>query len=171
MCLPVTRGDAGAQCDGIQTLCKSGLTCNRAVGGCSTPGAAGAPCGDTSDCSGALVCPIPQSASTSTCQTAGQAGATCSADRDCAAGLGCDYTKNVCATITWVAAGQACSATARCLVGYCPSSPAGSPQSGTCPTVIPDGQSCNSTDETHTCDTYADCLGGVCVLFGESSCP
>ncbi len=169
MCLPVTFGDAGAKCNGAQAQCKPGLSCNRAVGACSAPGAAGAPCADTSDCSGSLVCPVAPGSSASTCQSAGQAGASCVVDSDCAVGLGCDLAKRACAAITWAAAGQPCDGTARCLVGTCPWSPTG--PTGACPAVIPDGKPCNPGDPAATCDTYAECAGGACVLVGSVSCP
>jgi hypothetical protein len=44
---------------------------------------------------------------------------------------------------------------------------------GKCPTVIPDGQACNPSDPTTSCDTFAgfaSCHNGTCVLEGSQVC-
>lgn len=168
-------GPAGTAC-GSDGDCQPGLFCNptgvaapdasepgAVIGTCSPLGQSGTPCDADSDCLPPLVCPG------GTCQSPGNAGATCKSDLQCATGLGCG--NGVCASVTWAAAGQPCTATARCLVGYCPST--NDTTSGTCPAVIPDGQPCNitSTDSTSVCDTFAQCFEGTCHLTFEGVCP
>jgi hypothetical protein len=164
-CVAVTSVGAGATC-GPTTLCEAaGLYCN-ASGQCTAQGAAGAPCDEENACTPPLVCPL--TGTTATCVSPGGVGASCSDDTDCTAGLACNDTTHQCASATWVAAGQPCGGTALCLVGECTTT--GNTDSGTCPTVIPDGQPCNPEDSTTTCDTFAQCTQGKCVL-GYATCP
>jgi hypothetical protein len=168
-CVPVTYGDTGAPCDNIQTQCKQGLICNRASNTCSAPAGAGAPCSIDQDCIPSLVCPAAPGAQ-STCQNPGPVGTHCNYDSDCAKGLGCDESARVCASISFAAAGQPCGATVRCLVGSCPWPNGANAPGGACPAVIPDGQPCVDSDPTKTCDTFAQCTGGICRLDGTNAC-
>ena len=164
-CEPRTQGAAGAACNGLDKACAEGLLCSAATLTCSAPAAAGEKCAAPSDCAWPLTCP-PSTAGGSTCTNLGQSGAPCNSDDECASGFGCDSTARTCSAIAWVAAGQPCNAGARCLVGHCPYDASGQPQ-GVCPTVIADGQPCDTSNTGTTCDTFAQCLAGSCVLtFG-----
>jgi hypothetical protein len=95
-------------------------------------------------------------------------------DFDCAVPLGCNNM--TCGPVTWVDGGQPCGGAARCLVGVCPSAGT-SPSGQVCPLVIADGQACDPTDSTTTCDAYARCVsssdaggGGTCVLSDTTAC-
>jgi hypothetical protein len=69
----------------------------------------------------------------------------------------------VCRAITWVSASQPCGNLVRCLVGEC--------NAGQCPAVLQDGQPCNEADLGTTCDTFSSCIGGICRLLGDTTCP
>jgi hypothetical protein len=166
-CQAITYGASGEACDGYSRQCNEGLACRSATHTCVTPGGAGAACGTTTDCAPPLVCPTTQG-SPSTCQQPGAAGAPCLTDNDCAPSFGCATSLRQCAAITWVAAGQPCSETARCLAGNCPYGPTG--PSGACPTVIADGQPCTLGDAATTCDIFAQCLAGTCRLGYDQGC-
>ncbi len=175
MCLPVTRGGAGASCNGVAALCNPDLVCNLASHQCVAPGGVGTPCTTASDCSGSLACPPPKQSNVSTCQNPGPTGAPCYADGDCAAGLGCsgggtNAAPPTCVALTWAGPGQPCGDSVRCLVGQCNWS-SQAETAGTCPAVIADGQPCDSMDNTKTCDTIAVCAGGKCELIGTNTCP
>jgi hypothetical protein len=64
----------------------------------------------------------------------------------------------------------------RCLVGTCATT-TDDEGAGTCPTVIADGDPCAigidyvSSADTETCDTFAQCSQGVCVLGAPATCP
>lgn len=163
-CEPLTTSSAGGSCGAAQ--CGTGLYCNG--GTCVANLTAGAACTAGDVCAPPLVCPLVSAAggTSSTCQNAVQAGGACGGTRDCAPNLSCSSTSHQCVAVTWVAAGQPCGDTALCLVGECEAN-GGSP---TCPTVIPDGQPCTQNDPTQTCDSFANCLGGICVLGVPSSC-
>jgi hypothetical protein len=167
-CAALTYGNLGAPCNETSSLCNSGLYCDTTKQQCSTPGGAGAPCNSDQACTSPLVCPF-VTAGAATCQSPGAAGASCQSDEQCASGLGCDSGTQKCGAVSWVSAGQACSADVRCLVGSCPFDGTGQ-TGGTCPAVIPDGQPCSASDQTTTCDTFASCIGGTCLL-GYPSCP
>jgi hypothetical protein len=89
-------------------------------------------------------------------------GATCEQDLTCAAGLGCGLASQTCGPITWASSGQACGDLVRCLVGDC--------NDGICPSVIADGHACTVGDPSSTCDTFAQCQGGTCVLQDSQVC-
>jgi hypothetical protein len=160
-CVAVTYGAAGAKCDDQQTQCNSGLVCNLALGTCAAPAGTGTACLDESDCQAGLACP--DVGGHGTCQSPAQSGGACEYDQDCAPPLGCDDDVHQCGTITWASAGQACSGSVKCLVGTCPAQTAGS----MCPAVVGDGQPC--TDQS-TCDTFAQCTGGICRLGFAGAC-
>jgi hypothetical protein len=110
----------------------------------------------------------------------GSGGACTAPGAECAAGLSCDPggtcvpTVDVppscsrCVPLTWASAGQPCDETFNCLVGECAFD--GSTSAGVCPSVIPDGQPCSTGDPAFTCDAYASCQDGMCVI-GYPSCP
>jgi hypothetical protein len=152
-------GDAGAACDGTAFHpCAAGLYCNEradgAAGTCSIPLVEGSPCAQPEECA-SLVCEM------GTCQNPGGLGASCSGGI-CAAGLAC--SAGACSTITWVGPGQPCGTTANCLVGECSAS------TGSCPTIVSDGQPCEALDQATTCDEFASCLNGICSL-AATGCP
>jgi hypothetical protein len=169
VCTPVTYGGAGASCSGVAEQCGTGFTCNPATGECVAPGGVGTPCEDSEECVAPLVCPQPSPGSGSqACAPPGQVGDTCLDQGDCALGLTCQQSTSKCATIAYVAAGDACNEdTIQCLIGTCNTLGA---STGTCPTVIADGLACSVGDAATTCDVFAECTGGVCV-FGVPTCP
>jgi hypothetical protein len=195
-CTAVTKGDLGAACDDLAALCKPGLYCAAQTGQCARLGAAGARCGEgptppgwAGGCVAPLGCVGLPGASI--CGT-GSAGAFCLTDSDCASELGCVpgpcsstiarigcSASGTCAPITWAAAGERCSETlVRCLVASCnfgspfpvPRAEDGGVFSGTCPTVIPDGQPCKVNDSSATCDTFSECFEGKCALLDSAGC-
>jgi hypothetical protein len=173
-CVAVTLSGAGGTCDGQAHQCDPGLVCGTTTHACAAPGAAGTPCNYDSDCAASLVCP-PSATGGFACASPGQAGARCTQDTHCATGLGCDTNAGTCGPVTYVAAGQACSGSTRCLVGSCPFNAGtggnGGTVSGTCPSVIPDGQPCNAhLSDAQSCDTFANCENGVCVLGYAGLC-
>jgi hypothetical protein len=163
-CVAYTSVGLGASC-GQAVQCNPGLYCSEAAT-CTAQGGAGTSCVNDSDCTPPLVCPPSNTALT--CQSPGGAGAPCEISQDCASGLVCGEISNICGTATFATAGQACSEYVGCEVGACPF--AGGTIGGVCPTVIADGQPCDETDATTTCDTFASCEGGTCVL-GFTACP
>jgi hypothetical protein len=173
-CVAVSAGTIGAPCNsgaGLST-CKPGLHCDPYYRTCRAPGGAGAQCLlDPAACAYPLTClagPQGTPASASTCQNPEEAGAPCHQDSDCMKGLVCDSASGGCAPATWAGSGQPCSATARCLVGTCPTGSA----SNRCPVVIADGQPCSSQNPTGgTCDAFASCVNGVCSLAQSAACP
>jgi hypothetical protein len=143
-------------------------TADAQTGTCAAPSAAGAACSANQDCSGSLVC---SGGDTTTCNTAVAVGGTCADSTDCQIGLACDLTSLKCAAQIFGKPGATCdSAVNGCTQGSCniPQSTdpdAGTPTTGTCPTVVPDGQACDDSDPGQTCDDYASCVGGICVLL------
>lgn len=136
------------------------------TGNCAAPAAAGGSCFANQNCATPLVC---TGINSEVCTAAVAVGGACSASSDCAIGAACDSTSK-CATVTYAAPGATCDGTVVvCSQGSCnlPDSggaDAGTP-TGTCPTVIADGQACDENDASQTCDDYASCTGGVCVLL------
>ena len=166
-CVAITHGGVGVACNGSSTQCNQGLFCDPGTQTCAMPGAAGTACQLDEGCAAPLICPAGVTG-VSTCQMPGGAGASCVDDPDCASGFGCGQTTRTCSTVTFAMGGQTCSDFVRCLVGSCPFTNGAT--SGTCPTVIPDGQACTSSDATSTCDAYASCDAGKCLL-GYPTCP
>jgi hypothetical protein len=163
-CTPIVRGADGATCDGNALQCEQGLYCD-ATGKCATVVAQGAACNDqgrSNPCAAGLTCVQTTGTGKGTCRGLGQSGATCSGDQDCASGFACSATSRTCGTVTWVDAGGTCSDLARCLIGGC--------NAGRCPTVLSDGHRCNPSDLTATCDAFATCQNGTCVLADTVAC-
>lgn len=192
-CVAVTEGDPGASCDDLTALCKPGLYCAAGTARCTKLGTAGSSCdeGPGKDWPGGCAAPLGcvDLPSGQVCGS-GSEGGVCIRDQDCAPGLGCVPgacssscpAPGKCASVKWVAAGQACDGhRTRCLVGHCSadtSSPApdgGFPE-GVCPTVIRDGQPCGvDASQNSTCDTFAECFqsadgGGRCTLLDSVAC-
>lgn len=155
-CQTVILGAAGATCNGLAEGCGPGLYCASPSFTCTPLPAADQPCTANAQCA------FPATCVGVTCASPGGAGAACDTDTDCVAGLGCSEQTSTCGAVTWASGGQPCGDLTRCLVGECPG--------GSCPTVIGDGQACNAEDPTQTCDTYARCTSGVCVLSDSETC-
>ena len=168
VCTAVTYVGVGAGCTAIATQCNAGLACN-ALGACAAPGGPDTPCEDSSECMYPLICTQASPGSESqACAAPAQVNGPCLDEGDCAAGLTCQLSTSRCATISFVGAGEACNEdTIQCLVGDCNTVDG---NTGTCPTVIADGQACSENDPATTCDVLANCTGGVCV-FGLPACP
>ena len=144
--------------------CQTGLTCSAQK--CAALSASGGACSTSAGCQTGLVC------DKNVCGTPIAIGGDCSATSpSCATGAVCDYagTKK-CLAIAFAKPGAPCGLTssgyALCAVGSCNSAGGAA---GTCPDIIADGQACDGTDKTKTCDSLARCSGGVCVL-GQSVC-
>jgi hypothetical protein len=163
---------AGATCSSDND-CLGPNHCNFATadaqtGTCSAPAAAGASCSANQNCAIPLVC---TGSNTEVCTNAVAIGGACTASSDCVVGSACDSTSSKCAAVTFGAPGAICDGNVtQCTQGTCnvpqSSDPdAGTATQGTCPNVIPDGQACDSNDAGQTCDDYASCVGGLCVLL------
>lgn len=203
-CVTIDEGGPGANCDELSTLCQPGLYCAARTGQCQELGDTGAPCGEGASPPGNPGgCQAPLSCvgdpGMATCALGGS-GAFCLDDYDCASGLGCVpgpcagsgvvarigcSASGTCQPVNWVSPGQTCDGYAtRCLVGSCGGSsfvplvqPAdGGPAMGICPTIVADGQPCNSA-----CDVSAECfsptgkagmsgLTGTCTLLDSVVC-
>jgi hypothetical protein len=142
-------------------------------GSCDTPVANGQACGTpgtsclpNAECSGGTCLVYDAGAPTAPVAAGGACGTATTGN--CGAGLVC--SNGSCASPTYGAAGQPCDyGTKACLVGSCgggvvmPEPDGGIPTpTGTCPTVIADGQPCDGSSAAATCDTYAACIGGIC---------
>jgi hypothetical protein len=159
-CQAITHGAAGSPCDLNVSQCDSGLYCDFSTMACVPPAPLGAPCSAAALCASPLVC------AASVCSNGAAVGESCDATNVCAVGLTCDATSAKCVAVAWASAGQPCGAEAQCLVGGCDS---GSDSTGVCPTVIANGQPC-SNDEISTCDTYSNCIDGVCAVADSAVC-
>jgi hypothetical protein len=141
----------GAPCNTAAT-CAVGTACEGGTCMKISFGGTGAPCDDLAhQCSSgscdvgtntcaAYVAPLP---SGSACQSSG--------GPLCAAGLLCDTLSMECTPVTGADAGQRC-------VG------------GACVTIIPDGEPCNSSATTSTCDPPSNCVNGTCVFPYSVAC-
>jgi hypothetical protein len=163
-CIPAPSLDVGAPCP-LPDECKPGLYCHIVppgpVGTCARASAAGDSCSMGAECAYPLFCNTNLK-----CQSPEPAGSTCAYDADCVRGLACDSYGMTCKPVAWVGAGQACtnSVLKRCLVGNCDI------LSGACPTVMADGQRCDTTDSSTTCDAFAVCFNGTCTLKDGAVC-
>jgi hypothetical protein len=174
----------GSQCDGQSLLCVAtsgtlGSRCPEGVGcqeplycdlsvlpfTCRATGGLGSPCTSSSACGFPLVC----RGSLPSCQPAAQSGEACANDGDCGTGLVCGATSGTCMPIVWAGSGDPCGGDTRCLLGTCPVAPGTKALAGVCPTVVSDGGACDPLDWTKTCDVFASCVGGSCVL-GSPRC-
>jgi hypothetical protein len=167
-CYALAFGGVGAACDGLSRLCDLGLYCTSSWT-CQPLASVGEACGEGSykgGCAAPLEC-----GEASVCVSGAEEGASCSYDADCASGLGCgDWPTcingpcaSTCEPLTWAGSGEPCGGYTRCLVGYCDGT--------TCQTVIPEGQPCQGVGFDATCDTFAECFNGTCVLIDGVTCP
>ncbi len=177
VCAAVTYGTLGANCDGSVSFCAPGLSCDMQTGQCvGIPKNVGDPCSASVGCAPPLLC-----GGTLTCQQPKSLAGACSADQDCPVGYVCEQMRaaGVCTAITWIMPGQPCGAyPAQCLVGSCdnifarlPTPPLTDGGVPTCPFVVPNGGPCNGSGPNATCDTYSECLKGVCTPIDGNICP
>jgi hypothetical protein len=98
------------------------------------------------------------------CAAAKQAGEACASTDECGVSLTCDPTSQTCKAPTYAEPGAPCGGTSgiSCRVGSC--NQAGV-SSGTCPSIIPDGQPCTQPMQATTCDDGAYCINGKCSIF------
>jgi hypothetical protein len=171
-CVPITYGAAGASCAGTGgTQCNAGLYCDPGSMKCTALLSEGSTCTEEGACTRPLVCVMSSTGTgTGKCQSPGSSGAMCGNDEDCASGLGCSTGTHTCGAVTWADSGKACGDLTRCLVGSCPFQGSTGGTGGVCATVIADGQPCSSSSATETCDSYAECLNGTCVLVDTQVC-
>jgi hypothetical protein len=179
-CFPVMEGTLAGNAPCLDNAqCQSG-SCN--LGGassscsvCAILVADGQQCGTTNSlCSLNSSC-TPENGE-SIC-TAGLAnltdeGGSCSSNNDCANGLSCS-SNGFCVVPVLAAQGASCdNENTLCLVGFCSNAVDGGANEGVCPTVIDDGKPCEPSSSTTTCDDFAYCVSGVCVLALTSNlCP
>jgi hypothetical protein len=182
----------GASCDDLSASCATGLYCSMQTSTCAPLQTAGAPCGEGGGDPGGCEAPLGCGDPPSTCSS-GSAGAACVTDQQCAPGLGCVPVgpcasggevarigcspSGQCIAVGWPAAGQSCNDAFRCLVGSCGSENGlvpipsqgndGGLVAATCPKVVPDGQPCSASS---TCDTFAECFQGRCILLDAVAC-
>jgi hypothetical protein len=154
----------GGSCLATNSACAPNATCNQVQNGSAPPTA---------------TCIASSTADAGPAPTTIAAGGACNlsgSDSYCGPGLGCG-PQNTCVALTYVTAGQPCDyETKFCLVGSCngattTESPDGGISStpGTCPTVLTEGQSCTANSSATTCDTFASCVNGTCVLAETAS--
>lgn len=165
-CVPLGSVDVGGACGSGGGMCKNGLVCDLSgpTMTCMTLGTAGTPCKTPFACVDGLAC-IAQK-----CATPLATGADCSTEPlGCpdTAGAHCDsVTKKCIATPPAAKAGQPCgvqpSGYVSCRVGACNITDTVA-MTGTCPAIIPDGQTCSGIDITKTCDILASCRDAVCT--------
>ena len=155
----VARGsvDLAGDCDATSE-CKTSLAC--VSNKCVALGGSGTKCQSSQDCQDTLVC-VQQA-----CAASIAVGGDCSmSPTACLNGI-CDPQSKKCSGFIAASPGAACGfvngAAIGCAIGSCNIAPM--TVQGTCPTVIPDGQACSSSDKTKMCNYFANCDGGVCTL-------
>lgn len=150
LCVAVASVDIGGACNGSED-CKSGLACVSQK--CAALGDVGAACQFAENCKDGLVC------SSQKCATPVALGGACKAIDECATGLVCDSGTMKCASITLASPGGACSLKApvvTCAIGACNVTDLAH-FTGTCPTLIADGQPCDTADKTKRCGYLSSC--------------
>jgi hypothetical protein len=162
-CAVVTKGDVGAPCGGA-AACKNGIFCDTRANVCTAPRDVGGACASEYECAFDLTC------ASGKCVARVAEGGECS-DRTppCAQGFGCDPDQKRCVKLTRVKPGETCSAAALCELGGC-TFPESRALKGTCPTIIADGEPCVLADTTRICDEGAACKDGRCVVFDPGQC-
>jgi hypothetical protein len=154
----VAYGDAGAPCGSGGVICQSDLFCSAAQQ-CEPKAPVGGMCASDTGCADYLPCVA------GTCSARGDAGAHCTVSgyaSPCNNGLECATATSTCVAPT-VLPGGACGVNGQlCIYGQCA-------DAGVCPTIVPDGQPCPTSD-TQTCDVEASCLNGVCAIPGGTVC-
>jgi hypothetical protein len=167
----VTTAAPGAPCDGYEIDCGPTLTCSSITNTCIPFGGPGAPCTNLDDCAYPLAC------TKGVCTAGAALGKTCAIDprtnqTNCAPNLGCDLTTHECATIDMaVPTGGLCDTqTHFCARGSCFNP--GTGPTGTCPTILADGASCDSSNAfgASQCAAYSECSDGMCVHLDPSIC-
>jgi Dickkopf N-terminal cysteine-rich region len=159
-CVAYGSVDTGGTCSG-DSECKNGLFCQ--TGKCAAVGAAGAACTSDSACTGDMFCVNGK------CGPLLAVGADCSmAPFACSSGNGCDPSTKKCTAITFANPGETCGATTYCITGGCHLT--GTSATGKCPTVIADGQPCNTADSTQTCQRLSTCVAGTCTAPYTLTC-
>jgi hypothetical protein len=179
-----------AQCGGAYCRYAANASCGTCVG----LGATGAPCAQTSDCDGNLVCALSGGSGTcqppvgaggacdathpcqlglacisATCAAPGGLGATCAAangNADCSydQGVYCDATSSTCKAYATAQATNACGS----------SQPTVCVGDGTCyqnhcVAPIQDGATCNP-QQGQNCMPPSSCTAGTCGLYSASQC-
>jgi hypothetical protein len=163
-CKPVLVVAQSAPCDTTH-LCDSSSFCDGKTKTCAPRADVGAACTLVTDCKIALAC------SNKVCVAAKKAGDPCTIDAndntDCLAGLYCDGKVGTCRAPAIGAAGAPCDDVKTVCEGSCVFSTAGS---GTCQTIIADGDACDATKTDQGCDTYAYCVSGKCQYYDPAAC-
>lgn len=132
-------------------------------------------------CSSSIACKSGR-CSEGKCASVGEEGDTCggngiSSGGECGPGLGCDPKKLKCVARKYADEGEDCdNSLTFCTKGSCNGTSELDPETnqyvttGTCPKVLKDGASCDTEDRSETCDDYASCLNGKCVLRDSFAC-
>jgi hypothetical protein len=149
----------GSPCVSAIDVCDVGMSCFQ--GACRVQGQAGAPCAVSNDCNvPTLVC-----RSSGTCGTVEGLGQTCASSSDCTTNEGCDPIQKVCVPFLFGQPGATCDGdVSRCESGAC------NKETGTCPTVLPDGALCDPNSGSTVCQVYARCFAGVCQIPDPTEC-
>lgn len=172
-CVAIVTSDVGGACGDNNgqavTQCKSGLRCG-ADRKCAALLASGGPCEESSDCSYPLVC-----GPDNKCAAPKTAGTACTKQLNagCARELVCS-SSGTCAAVVRVAPGAACNeSTLRCAQGSCnitSISGDGGDATGTCPSLLNEGDACDGLSRGTTCGGSALCISGKCTTFDPSTC-
>jgi hypothetical protein len=173
-CKATVKNDVGGACAASGVSCKDNLRCDFTTMKCAARSDVGGACDFDEDCAYPNVCGADQK-----CAAPKASGAACTIPTDsfgnggCARNEVCDSTTNTCSAPSSGAPGAVCDHGSHgCKVGSCSFAATDggtSAQTGTCPTVIADGQACTGAAGT-TCDDYAECIGGICTVFNPASC-
>jgi hypothetical protein len=160
-CELLQKKDPGQPCADPFNPCKPGGVCRDFV--CVKAGAAGDACAVNEDCDPSLAC-LGQK-----CASRPAEGGSCDARGQCARGLGCNLETGKCERPKIVRFPAACDAETRiCEIGACALAADG--KKGSCPSIIPDGASCDPANKSSVCDDFALCLDGTCQIFNPSLC-
>jgi len=163
-CVAQIENPVGGSCDSTKgESCQSGLYCDYSTKTCKAFVAAGGACSISAPCQRDLTC----DATSKTCvkPTLAGEGQACSTTVRCQTGLLCDPASQKCAKITMVKPGGDCdSSLMRCEQGQC------NEVTKKCPTLIADGGACTPGDNAQTCEAYASCVDGKCLLPSQVVC-
>ncbi|MEO6418094.1 MAG: hypothetical protein ABIP39_01705 [Polyangiaceae bacterium] len=162
-CVAVVRGELGASCDRGKPDCKTGI-CDIRTHACALPLLAGSPCSSDWECADNLTCSgfacTPVVAEGAACAVA--VGSTPSS-APCPVTLVCSQSTKTCVGVHVAKGGEACDVdVTRCELGSC--------SGGTCPKVLADGDPCEPSSGTTTCDFFAECKDGKCVTGSFTPC-
>ncbi len=164
------RAAEGAACDGSDSGCQTGLTCQSQK--CAKPpagGQIGSDCnGGSGQCPDGAFCGVASGATKPTCLAQLDSGAACSGSGQCKTGFYClpgspsgtctavAKAGDACTMVQGIDPTQPCDATSICV--------AGTDGKGTCKTYVGPGSACASSLECRGMDLL--CTDGKCAVLG-----